>query len=247
MKRAFSIILVALLVISTLFLLVACGGIDNDKDFDKAKEAYSTADAITLEINDNNKTMNFVHDKERIITKMTVAYDAKMGVASVSLDYSRRNLLEIETGSGKYERYYILDGSKVIVHEKYVGKYSQEWNQPLVKEFDTDEAAAAFLRDLYVKPVDIDEAAFPTFAELNLNSSYTINLFRNKYTWNPTDSRFQYTYVLDFANGQITKFTYQHKSASTGNIDDSRKFSISIKYAASIVLPDDLPTLGQAD
>ena len=241
MKRILSIILVALLIATTVLLLVACGGIDNAEDFDKAKEAYATADAITLEINDNNKTMNNLVNKERLLSTVEIAFDAEMGVVAVSLDYSRRNLLEIETGSGKYERYYVLDGSNVIFHEKYVGKYSQEWNQPLVKEFDTDDAAAAFLRELYVAPFDFDEAAFPTFAELNLNGSYTINLFRNKYTFNSSDSRFSYTYTLDFANGQITKFTYQHKSASTGNIDDTRKFTMTIKYSAKVTLPDDLP------
>ena len=59
MKRLISIFLLTLLIISSMLLLVACGGIDNDEDFNKAKEAYATADAITLEINDNNKKINY--------------------------------------------------------------------------------------------------------------------------------------------------------------------------------------------
>ena len=247
MKRILAIILVALLMATTALVLVACGGIDNDEDFNKAKEAYATADAITLEINDNNKKINYVLNKERLITKMKIAFDAKMGVVAINLDYSRHNLLEVETGEGKYERYYVLDGTNVLYYERYLGKYSQEWDTPTVKEFDTQEEAVAFLKEKYLNPVDIDNAEFPTFVKLNLNSSYTVNLFRNKYTFNRSDSRFSYIYTLYFANGQITKFTYQHKTASTGNVDDSRKFSMSIKYSANITLPHDLPSLELAE
>ena len=247
MKKYFLIFLVTLLLGTSMLLLVSCGGIDSDEDFDKAKEAYATADAITLEINDNNKSINYVLNKERLKTKMKIAFDAKMGVVAITLDYSRRNLLEVETGDGKYERYYVLDGMNVIFYNKYVGKYSQEWDTPTVIQFGTQEEAVAFLKEKYLNPVDIDNAEFPTFVKLNLNSSYTVNLFRNKYTFNRSDSRFSYIYTLYFANGQITKFTYQHKTASTGNVDDSRKFSMSIKYSANITLPHDLPSLELAE
>ena len=242
MKRTISLFLTVVLVIFCATLLVACGGIDNAEDFDNAIEAYQTADAITLKIEDNNKHVNFIHDKERLKSNVEIAFDAEKGVVAITMSYSRHNFWEVETGKGEYEMYYVLDGTNVTYYQKYLGMYSQEWNTNKVYEFDTQEQAMAFLREKYVKSVDIDEEEFPTFTALNLNTSYTENLFRNKYTFKPTDSRFKYTYELNFSNGKVTKFTYQHKAANSGNVDDTRKFSMTIKYSADVALPSDLPT-----
>ena len=239
MKRGISILFLAVLLGATALMLVACGGIDNDEDFNKAKEAYVTADAITLKIDDNNKMMNNLVNKERLISTVEIAFDAEIGVVFVSLEFSRRNFWESEIGVGAFETYYLLESTNVICYKRNVR--TQVWEEPIVNEFDSKEEAAACLREKYLKPTDCDDKEFPILTELTLTEKYSANLFRNEYTWKPSDNRFNYTYTLDFANGKITKFTYQHKSANS-DVDDTRKFSMTVEYSANVVLPDDLPT-----
>lgn len=240
MKRRISILFLAILLGATAFMLVACGGIDSAEDFDKAKETYATADAITLKIDDNNKMMNNLVNKERLISTVEIAFDAEKGVVFVNLDYSRRNFWESEIGVGAFETYYLLEGTNIICYKRNVR--TQVWEEPIVNEFDSKEEAVAYLREKYLKPTDCDDKGFPILTELTLTEKYSANLFRNKYTWKPSDNRFNYTYTLDFANGKITKFTYQHKSAKS-DVDDTRKFSMTVEYSANVVLPDDLPTV----
>ena len=244
MKRILSIILVALLMATTALVLVACGGIDNAEDFDKAKDTYATADAITLKIDDNNKMMNNLVNKERLLSTVEIAFDAEKGAVFVNLEFSRRNFWESEIGVGAFETYYLLEGTNVIRYERNVR--TKVWAEPTVNEFDSKEEAEAYLREKYMKPTDGDGKEFPTFTALTLTEKYSANLFRNKYTWKPNDNRFNYTYTLGFSNGKISKFTYQHKSANS-DVDDTRKFSMTVEYSANIVLPNDLPAFGQAD
>lgn len=242
MKRTISIILVFFLVATTATLLVACGGIANAEAWNKAIEAYKTADAVTVKIEDNNKMVNQLANKERLISTVEVSFDAQKGMVHISVEYTRRNFWESEIGAGSYEIYYVLDGANVISYKKNLK--TQQWETKTI-ELENSEASEAYLRERYLKPTDPDDRQFPILTELKYDD-FKADLFGN-YKWTPTDSRFSYTYTLNFANGKPSKFTYQHKTASKGNVDDTRKFSMTIKYSADITLPNDLPAVGNAD
>ena len=238
MKRKISIIMVALLVASTAVLLASCGGVTAEK-WNSAMEAYATADAITLKIEDNNKTMNQFTNKERLISTLEVTFDAEKGLVHVSADYTRRNFWEADIGVGAYEIYYVIDGTNVISYKKNLS--TQQWETPHTTELSSNEAAKEYLRERYLKPTDPNENEFPIFTDLKFED-FKAGLF-GKYEWKHADSRFQYTHTLNFARSKVTEFTYRHKAASGGNVDDSRKFFMAIEYTASITLPNDLPNL----
>ena len=239
MKRTISIVLVILLVVTSTVLLVACyGGISNEEDWEKAFDAYKTCDKVTLKIEDNNKTINYVHDKERLISKVEISFDAQKGVVFISMNYSRRNFWEIETSGGTYEMYYVIEDTNVIFYRRYLGNYSQDWNHRTTTEFDSKEEAEEYLRDKYLHPVDIDEGEFPSIFDFAYKD-ITYKSF-GKFESKTSDDRFNYTSTLNFSKNMPTKFTYQHKSA-TSSVDDSRKFTMTVKYTASISLPNDLP------
>lgn len=236
MKRIISIILVVLLVATCAVLLVACGGIGSADEWTRAIDAYNNASAVTVKIEDNHKMMNQLANKERVISTAEIAFDSEKGVVHVSMDYVRRNFWESDVGSGAYEIYYVLDGTNVISYRKNLT--TQQWEEPQTVELTSSDAANAYLREKYLKPTDYDGGEFPTFAELSFEN-FKSNLF-GKYQWKHSDNRFNYVYALNFDSGKPSKFSYQHKT-SNGSVDDSRKFSMTIEYSASITLPDDLP------
>ena len=242
MKRSISIFLVILLIALTAVLLAACGGGMTSEDLTNAYEAYKTADAITLKIEDNDRHTNNIANGFRLLTTAEIAFDAEKGMVFVSMEYTRRNLIEGEIGKGAYELFYSLDGTKVNCYKRNPRDYTPQWQLIKTEEFATQTEAMAYLRNQYLSAQTVDEVLFPTFTKLTFDETYSKSFFANKYTWKPTDNRFKYTYELSFKDGKVTEFTYQHKSAKTGNVDDSRKFSLTIEYSADINVPTDLPT-----
>lgn len=236
MKRIISIITVALLVATCAVLLVACGGVSAD-EWAAAMEEYKTASAVTVKIEDNHKMMNNLANKERLLSTAEVSFDAEKGLVHVVMDYTRRNFWEADVGVGSYEIYYVADSASVISYKKNLK--TQQWEEPQTVTLGSSEAAEAYLREKYLKPTDTDGGEFPMFTDLKFED-FKADLF-GKYEWKPTDSRFKYTYTLNFANGKPSKFTYEHKTSS-GSVDDSRKFSMTVSYSADITLPTDLPT-----
>ena len=238
MKKIISIILVILLVASTAVLLTACGGgIKSAEKWQEAMDAYKTVDTVTVTIEDDHKMVNQIANKERLLSTVEIAFDASKGMAYVNMDYTRRNFWESDVGVGSYEIYYVLDGTNVIAYKKNLR--TQQWEAPQTIELSSSEVAQAYLRERYLKPTDTDGGEFPTFTELKFED-FKADLFGN-YKWTPTDSRFKYTYELIFLSGKPSDFSYKHRAASTGNVDDSRKFSMTVEYSASITIPTDLP------
>ena len=225
-----------ILLTVTAFALTACGGIDNADKWQEAMDAYTTAQAVTIKIEDNNKMVNQIANKERLLSTVEVSFDAQKGIAYVNVDYTRRNFWEADIGVGSYEIYYVVDGTNVIAYRKNLR--TQQWEQPQTVELAGSEQALAYLREMYLKPTDPDDRKFPIFTDLKFDN-FKANLF-GKYEWKPTDSRFKYTYELNFASGKPSKFVYQHKTVG-GNVDDTRKFSMTVEYTADITLPNDLP------
>ena len=239
MKKSISILFTILLVLSCSLLLVACdGGISIQEDWDDAISYYQTCDAVTIKIYDNNLHMNRLHDKERLISTMEVSFDADKGIVFVNLDYTRRNFWEMDVGGSTYETYYVQDGANVYRYSKRISEYTTEdWEVDTIS-FNSDEETMLYLRDQYLHPKDFDGNEFPSILELNY-VEFSKKAF-GKFECVTSDNRFNYNYTVKFSNGKPTKYTYQHK-APGGNVDDKRKFSMTINYSADISLPDDLP------
>lgn len=252
MKKRISLVLVALLLISCAFALTACG-VSNSNDWDKAIDKFKTADAVTVKIKDDNLTMGYLVNREHLVCKGEIAFDANQGVVYIVMNTSRgTGFIDVDPSKGTDEWYYVIDGTTVNCYHRHTSQYSEgEWEVSKIMTFTTRDEAVEFLRDKYLHPVDIDEKAIPTFLEMGYrgeeikgtnNTVNKENLFKNKFTLKYSDNRFAYTYVMKFSlSGDVSKFTYKHKSAERGHVDDKRTTTIAVKYKANITLPDDLP------
>ena len=237
MKRFFAISLVALLVVACSLTLVACtGGIKTEEDWNKAMEAYLTADALTLKITDDVTIWNGIifddHDKE----KTTVSFDAKKGIVTIICENGGNNLsgFHLKT-EDRY--YYVLEGTNVIEYHRYVSEYSNEWKKRATHEFDTVELAMEYLRDQYLHYLDREDLPFVPFTELSYSNfgSYTL---LGKRTFEKTIDGETYNYELSFTGGKITKYLYKYKHDKDSS---HRKTTVKISYSAKVTLPDDLP------
>lgn len=239
MKKSISIFFVVLLIASCSLLLVACnGGISCEEDWEDAISYYQACDAVTIKIEDNNLHMNSLHNKERLISNVEVSFDADKGIVFVNLNYSRRDFWEKEVGGSTYETYYVQDGTNVYCYSRRISEYTTENWEVDTNYFNSKEEALLYLRNQYLHPTDFDGNEFPSILELNY-VDFSKKMF-GKFVRETSDNRFNYNYTAEFSDGKITKYSYQHK-APIGNVDDARKFSMTIKYSAGISLPDDLP------
>ena len=246
MKRTISVILVALLIIFTAMLLVACtGGINKEEDWNSAMQAFLTADAVTLKIKDDmwtyksNSIIIDHHDKSNI----TLSFDGKKGIVAITYKY---NDYTIRGGwaNGTYKMYYVKEDNKIIFYKMFEGS-SAGWNYRQTKTFDTEDEAMAFLRKLYINPTNqvsmpfTAESPWPDFTEMNYNNFTAGNMGKFEYVKTDNDRRVN-TFTLNFSNGKPTKFTYDTRMPK--EVVNTDKYSVKIYYSASITLPDGLPT-----
>lgn len=250
MKRTISIILVATLLVACTFALAACGGGVTQEDWYNGINAYATADVITIKIDDNDFDTSKKLDRQRMISDCEIAFDANKGIAIVKYKVTQRAIVDLDPIKSNTTNYYVLDGSCVTVYQKS-NEYGTWRDKPITKQFDSEDDAKTYLRNLYLHPTDIVEKEFPSFLELkyyNGNTTSTSNpretkvdMFKTKFTQIHIDEEYKYTYELSFSNGKPSKFVYKHKAVSTGTTIDSRTYSVTIKYSAKVDLPDDLP------
>lgn len=182
MKKSICVILASFLLVFCSFALVSCGGGMSAEDLAKAYEAYQTADAITLKIEDNDRHTNNIADGFRLLTTVEIAFDAEKGAVFVSMEYTRRNLIDAEKGKGAYDMLYVLDGSNVICYKRNTRDYTPKWEKIKVEEFASEEQAMEYLRNQYLSAQTVDEVPFPTFTALTFDETYTKSFFTSKYT-----------------------------------------------------------------
>ena len=236
MKRTLSIVLVALLVVACAFALVGCSGISSEEDWNKAMDAYLTADAITLNITDEVWIWKSIIFDDHTKEKSTVSFDAKKGIVTIICENSGNNLSGYHLKS-EDRYYYVLEETNVIQYHRHVTEYSNEWKKRATHEFDTVELAMEYLRDQYLNYLDSEQLPFVPVTELNYNNflSYTLT---GKRTYKNTVDGETYDYALNFSAGKLSKYAYKFEH----NQDSShRKTTIKISYSAKVNLPDDLP------
>ena len=251
MKKTISAILVALLLAVSAFALVACGsgGINSDQEWYNALEAYKTADAITLTINDDVRVGVL---KDHVQSKISITFDATAGTASIITSRTQNDWHGVNWSFGATsEYYYVLDGTNVIRYYRYVSEYSSDWQSRITIEFDTTELAIEYMRDLYLNPCNTEEVEFPSFLELtyydsNMKSTGNpretkVNMFKNKFTQIFVDDQnlITRTFVLSFSGGKLSE--YHFELTPDDFLSNKRKTTIKIKYLSSLKLPDNLP------
>lgn len=241
MKHTFSMILVALLVVACSFALVGCSSdISSEEEWNKIFDAYNTSDKITLKIEDNDYTVT-----ERIVSTTEISYDGEKGEVFITHETTTKNIVGLSKfGKSHYEYYYVIKGTSVLSYDRYVGKYSQDWETPRVYEFDTVEEAQDYLRNLYLHPVaPVGEGGeYPnlsnlTYENYNHANSKKLGMF-GKITWEITQDNVEYTHTLNLSSGKISKYTYEYKDSLY-----TRKTTTTVKYKANISAPTDLPAV----
>ena len=250
MKKLISVMLMTILLTVTAFALAACsGGINSDQDWYNALDAYKTADAITLTIDDDVRVGLL---KDHVRSKISITFDVKAGTASVITSKTQNDWSGVRWSYGETaEYYYVLDGTNVIMYYRYVSESSSDWQRRKTTEFDTAELAIEYMRDLYLNPCNTEKVEFPSFLELkyydsNMKSTSNpretkVNTSKSKFTQKYIDDEKEITrtFELSFSRGKLSKYYFKYYS---GPLSDKRKTTIRIKYWSSLILPDNLPT-----
>lgn len=234
-KKIIAIVLAVLLVVTTSLLLVSCSGISNEEDWNKAMDAYQTADSLTLTVTDQLWIYNSIVFQDHVKEKSTISFDAEKGVVSIICVRGGNNLSGFHSFT-EHRYYYVLDGTNVVEYYRYVSEYSDEWKQRTTHEFDTVDLAKEYLRDQYLNYLDSEKLPFVPFTELNY-MNFSSNTF-GTFKYEKTDDGKKYAYALKFSNGKTSEYTYEYKHDKDPS---RRKTEMKIKYSAKVTLPDDLP------
>ena len=247
MKKCISVILVVLLLALSAFALAAC--VSGNDDWDNAFDAYKTADKVTVKINDDNLQLGNLVNRDHLVSRVEIAFDATQGLVYISMQIKHgTGFIDIDPSRAAYQWYYVIDGTTVTSY--YTENAGEEWTAKKIMTFTTKDEAVEFLRDKYLHPVDINEEEFPSFLHLQYHGTGSstsnpretkANMFKTKFKQKFVEDRFEYNYELKFTlGGKLSKVTFRRKSSS-GNIDDPRKMTMTVKYKANITLPSDLP------
>ena len=240
MKRTISVILVALLLVSATLLLTACdSGVHSEEDWNKAMERLATCDAVTLTIEDKQVDQNNLVNKRTYKRKMTITFDAQQGVAHVEYESKTLGAIDEDQGSGKSEEYYVADGSTMLIYRRRLTESSDKvWSGGrFTYGLNSEEDVSKALREKYLHTKYSSETEYLDLTTLNYSAFYED---KNTYQRTEKDEYNNIAYKLTFTNGFLTEVYYE-KVEDTSGPKNSRKFTIKIKYTASITLPTDLP------
>ena len=232
--------MVALLLIVTAFTLAACdSGVHSEEDWNKAMERLATCDAVTLTIEEKEVKTNNLVNKRTTTSTYEVRFDANKGIVYTFHKSKTVGLIGEEQGSGKGEDYYVADGSNIRYYKRNLNSSDKTWEGRLSTRYTSEEEVAQRLRGLYLFPKYNDNNDY-SYLELTSFSYYSFSEDKNTYNRTEKEEYYDVSYKLTFTNGFLTKMKYEKVQNSSGP-KNSRKYTIKIKYTASITLPTDLP------
>ena len=232
MKRTITIILVAILVVSSALLFVACnvsGGVKTQEDWNSAMDFLKNCDTVTINVEKDEYTN--LHIKQ-YLTTWTVTYDGVKGEL-----YSYRVVenynVSIFDQRKHSQTYAIVDGSDLKTYTKdTVDSAYKNWDAKLTSCADSD-AAALKLKELfysYLAELDLDNL---TFTEYKLKF--------NKFEKTETVGQTKTTWQVTFSDGKLSEIHIDGKPQKGSQSIDNAKITITVTYSAEITPPNGLP------
>ena len=228
MKRTYSTILAALLIISFTLTLAACGSVTDEKEWNAAMDFLKNSDTVTINYERNDYTN--LHIKEEI-TNRTVSYNGVNGV--LYADHVVKNFNVSVLGKTKqHQTYAVVDGTDIKYYTKDIVDSSfKNWDATLIT-CDSKYDALLKLKELfwsYLTDFGVDK--------LNFNE-YTLKI--NKFEKSGEVKQNSTVQQVTFSDGKLSKIYFESKPKKGSQSIDYAKMTISVLYSAEPTTPTGL-------
>ena len=228
MKRTLTIILLALLIVSSTLLLVAChGGIKSEQDWNDAMDYLKNCDSLTISFNrekSKNARLNKMYDN------WTLAYDKTNGALYVTQDCKTVDLFG-NVKEHTYKNHYVevVDLEVKDYVKNGQGVLAAEW-QVTSNSYGSNEEALEQLRQVLLSYLD-------QFSLNNLNYA-DYNLKFGKFEKTEVVNNKNTVWKLTFSVGKLTAASFETKHLKDSSDIDYEKIYITLSYSAEVTAPD---------
>lgn len=231
MKRTITLSLVALLIISSILLLAACGGSGmNEQEWNDAMDYIQNCDTITISFQ-QEKSANARITKS--YETHTVTYDKTNKMLYAAQEVKTYNIFDVLTEHTSKFQYVEIMGVEVRTYTKNTKSNTPaSWNANF-RSYNSEDAALEVLHQTllsYLKMFSLDSFNYNdfTFKKGKYEKSAVVN---DKNT----------LWQLTFSDGKLSNASYETKHKKGSSDIDYSKISVTLTYSAVIEKPNDLP------
>ena len=230
MKRTITIILVALIIISSALLLVACnGGVKTEQDWNDAMDYLKNCESLTVSFKREKSLYARTH---KMYDNWTLTYDKAEGALYATQECKTVDLLgNVKEQTYKHNYVKVVDIEVKNYTKNGQGILPAEW-QATSNSYDSNDEALEQLRQVLLSYLDL-------FGLNNLSySDYTLKF--GKYEKSEVVNNKNTLWKLAFSDGKLNAATYETKHLKNSSDIDYEKVNISLSYSAEITPPTDL-------
>ena len=230
MKRIVTVILVAILIVSSTLLLVACnGGVKSEQDWNDAMDRLKNCESLTINFNREesaNARLNKTYDN------WTLAYDKTKGALYVTQDYKTLDLfgnVKEQTYKNHYVEVVDVEVKNYIKNGK--GILPAEW-ETTSNSYGSNDEAIEQLRQILLSYLDQFRLSNFNYADFNLKLG--------KYEKSEVVNNKNTTWKLTFSDGKLSSASYETKHLKNSSDVDYEKINITLSYSAEVTPPSGL-------
>ena len=249
MKRTFSAILVALLVVVCSLALVGCnGGISSQKKWDQALDYLKNCDSLTITINEKWVTRNTdLIFRETTKTTKIIKYDGKQGILYYNYEMHKYNAVWTEKSGSHTESYYYVEGTSIHSYTRSISDYADfPWIAGDTTDYADAATALAALKEQWLTLTVSDNIEGLNYVDVNLNyADFNSKFLPGRFESQPETDNYTITHQVTFSGGKLNKLSYKKDAKDTSTADDKTETTTKIKYTVDVTLPNDLPTVSE--
>ena len=230
MKRAFSIILLTLILVTTTVVFVACsGGVRNEKQWNDAMNYVKTCDTVTISYEQEKTTNGRIY---KIHDSKTLTIDVTKGLLYFSSISRTYNILGSMTEQSSQYQYVEVANTQLTNYTKNVVNNSPTNWEETSHSYDSQDEAIQELRKIYesyIKQLGLDDFNYSDF-------SLKFGKYEKREVVNQKNTLWQ----LTFSNGKLDKAHFKTSHKKDSSDIDHNKLNITVQYSAEISAPDGL-------
>lgn len=230
MKRTVTVILIAILIVSSTLLLTACGGA-TEEEWNKAMDFLKNCEAVTISYG-QEKTTNARTTKTQ--ENWTVQYDATNGMLYAEQNVRVYNLFGVMTEQTRQYRYVEVAGTEVKDYTKNRAVNHHDFWKLTSNTCGSEEEALEKLKQVYLSYLTLLGLDGFNYADF----TYKFGKYKKTDIVNQKETSWQ----LTFSDGKFTKAYYETKHVKGSSDIDYTKLNVEMKYSAEVTEPSDLDT-----
>ena len=230
MKRIFSIIVIALLIVASTLSLVACGGgVRTEQQWNDAMDYMKNCDKLTITYEQNKSTNGRIYKTNHT---WAIGYDFTNGMFYAEENIKTYNILGSLTDQSSQCQYVEVKGTELRNYTKNsVNNQSANW-EANIKTYNSEEECFQQLQQVfwtYLKKLNLDNFNYNDFA-----------LKFGIYTKSEVINQKNNIWKLTFSGGKLTEVNFETKHVKGSSDIDTDKINITLTYNVSITAPDEL-------